>query len=146
MKRFKSIFLVLVIMLLSLGLASNTYARERNGSSRDRDLDYGSRGYRSRRDNSGGWGGPKLNYDGKTSGLGKKLGGIAGAGAGGSIGGAIGGPGGKIAGGLVGEELGSRAGDAWERRANRGAHDKWNNKGRKDRGYGGSWRFSDEID
>jgi len=70
----------------------------------------------------------------------------AGAGAGGSIGGAIGGPGGKIAGGLVGEELGSRAGDAWERRANKGAHDKWNNKGRKDRGYGGGWRFSDEID
>ena len=129
MKRFKSIFLVLVIMLLSLGLASNTYARERNG-----------------RDNNAGSRGPKLNYDGKTSGLGKKLGGIAGAGAGGSIGGAIGGPGGKIAGGLVGEELGSRAGDAWERRANRGAHDKWNNKGRKDRGYGGSWRFSDEID
>ena len=130
-------------MLLSLGLASNTYAGERNGSSRDRDLDYGSRGYRSRRDNSGGWGGPKLNYDGKTSGLGRKLGGIAGAGAGGSIGGAIGGPGGKIAGGLVGEELGSRAGDAWERRTNRSAHDKWNNKGSKGNG---SWRFSDEID
>ena len=144
MKRFKSIFLVLVIMLLSLGLASNTYARERNGSSRDRDCGYGSRGYRNGRDNNGGSRGPKLNYDGKTSGLGRKLGGIAGAG--GSIGGAIGGPGGKIAGGLVGEALGSKAGDAWERRANRGAHDKWNNKGRKDRGYGGGWRFSDEID
>ena len=111
MKRFKSIFLVLVIMLLSLGLASNTYARERNGSSRDRDLDYGSRGYRSRRDNSGGWGSK-----------------------------------GGLAGGYIGGKIGSRAGDAWERRANRGAHDKWNNKGRKDRGYGGGWRFSDEID
>ena len=138
MKRFKSIFLVLVIMLLSLGLASNTYARERNGSSRDRDLDYGSRGYRSRRDNSGGWGGPKLNYDGKTSGLGRELGGIVGGAAGGSKGG--------LAGGYIGGKIGSRAGDAWERRANRGAHDKWNNKGRKDRGYGGGWRFSDEID
>ena len=42
MKRFKSIFLVLVIMLLSLGLASNTYARERDGSSgRDRDFNCG---------------------------------------------------------------------------------------------------------
>ena len=133
MKRLKSIFLVLVIMLLSLGLASNTYARERNGSSRDRDRDYGSRGYRSRRDNSGGWGGPKLNYDGKTSGLGKNLG---------RLGGAKGG----LAGGYIGGKIGSRAGDAWERRANRGAHDKWNNKGRKDRGYGGGWRFSDEID
>lgn len=130
MKRFKSIFLVLVIMLLSLGLASNTYARERNGSSRDRDLDYGSRGYRSRRDNSGGWGGPKLNYDGKTSGLGKNLGRLGG----GALGGALGG------------SYGGGAGDSWERRANRGTHDKWNNKGRKDRGYGGGWRFSDEID
>ena len=33
MKKFKSIFLVLVIMLLSLGLTPNVYARERNGSS-----------------------------------------------------------------------------------------------------------------
>ena len=139
MKRLKSIFLVLVIMLLSLGLASNTYARERAG---ENDREHSSRRSRGGRDNSGG----RLDYDGKTSGLGRKLGGIAGAGAGGSIGGAIGGPGGKITGGLVGEELGSRAGDAWERRANRGAHDKWNNKGRKDRGYGGGWRFSDEID
>ena len=126
-------------MLLSLGLASNTYARERAG---ENDREHSSRRSRGGRDNSGG----RLDYDGKTSGLGRKLGGIAGAGAGGSIGGAIGGPGGKITGGLVGEELGSRAGDAWERRANRGAHDKWNNKGRKDRGYGGGWRFSDEID
>ena len=139
MKKFKSIFLVLVIMLLSLGFTSTTYARERNGSSgRDRDRDYGSRGYRSRRDNSGGWGGPKLNYDGKTSGLGRELGGIVGGAAGGSKGG--------LAGGYIGGKIGSRAGDAWERRANRGAHDKWNNKGRKDRGYGGGWRFSDEID
>ena len=106
-------------MLLSLGLASNTYARERNGSSGI--------------DNSGG----RLDYDRRTFGIGKKLGGIVGAG------GAIGGSGEKIAGGLVGEELGSRAGDAWERRANRSAHDKWNNKGSKGNG---SWRFSDEID
>ena len=125
-------------MLLSLGLASNAYAERENSNSRDRDRDYGSRGYRSRRDNSGGWGGPKLNYDGKTSGLGRELGGIVGGAAGGSKGG--------LAGGYIGGKIGSRAGDAWERRANRGAHDKWNNKGRKDRGYGGGWRFSDEID
>ncbi|ATV07126.1 hypothetical protein CS401_06410 [Fusobacterium vincentii] len=124
--------------MLSLGLASNTYARERNGSSRDRDRDYGSRGYRNGRDNNGGSRGPKLNYDGKTSGLGRELGGIVGGAAGGSKGG--------LAGGYIGGKIGSRAGDAWERRANRGAHDKWNNKGRKDRGYGGGWRFSDEID
>ena len=138
MKRLKSIFLVLVIMLLSLGLTPSVYARERNGSSRDRDLDYGSRGYRNGRDNNGGSRGPKLNYDGKTSGLGRELGGIVGGAAGGSKGG--------LAGGYIGGKIGSRAGDAWERRANRGAHDKWNNKGRKDRGYGGGWRFSDEID
>ena len=124
MKKFKSIFLVLVIMLLSLGFTSTTYARERNGSSgRDRDRDYGSRGYRSRRDNSGGWGGPKLNYDGKTSGLGKNLG--------------------RLGGGALGGALGGKAGDSWERRTNRSAHDKWNNKGSKGNG---SWRFSDEID
>ena len=124
MKKFKSIFLVLVIMLLSLGFTSTTYARERNGSSgRDRNRDYGSRGYRSRRDNSGGWGGPKLNYDGKTSGLGKNLG--------------------RLDGGALGGYLGGKAGDSWERRTNRSAHDKWNNKGSKGNG---SWRFSDEID
>ena len=72
------------------------------------------------------------------SGLGRELGGIVGGAAGGSKGG--------LAGGYIGGKIGSRAGDAWERRANRGAHDKWNNKGRKDRGYGGGWRFSDEID
>ena len=139
MKRFKSIFLVLVIMLLSLGLASNTYARERNGSSRDRDLDYGSRGYRSRRDNSGGWGGPKLNYDGKTSGLGKNLGRLGG----GALGGKYGGRAGSVAGKALGDYLGGKAGDSWERRTNRSAHDKWNNKGSKGNG---NWRFSDEID
>ena len=126
--------------MLSLGVESTTYARERNGSSRDRDKEYTSRGYREkdRSRNSGGWGGPKLNYDGRTSGIGRELGGIVGSAAGGSKGG--------LAGGYIGGKIGSRAGDAWERRANRGAHDKWNNKGRKDRGYGGGWRFSDEID
>ena len=131
MKRFKGIFLVLVIMLLSLGLASNTYARERAG---ENDHEHSSRRSRGGRDNSGG----RLDYDGRTSGLGRELGGIVGSAAGGSKGG--------LAGGYIGGKIGSRAGDAWERRANRGAHDKWNNKGRKDRGYGGSWRFSDEID
>ena len=114
-------------MLLSLGLASNTYARERNGSSRDRDRDYGSRGYRNGRDNNGGSRGPKLNYDGKTSGLGRNLGRLGG----GSLGGALGG------------YLGGKTGDSRERRTNRSAHDKWNNKGSKGNG---SWRFSDEID
>ena len=131
MKRLKSILLVLVIMLLSLGLASNTYARERAG---ENDREHSSRRFRDGRDNSGG----RLDYDGRTSGLGRELGGIVGGAAGGSKGG--------LAGGYIGGKIGSRAGDAWERRANRGAHDKWNNKGRKDRGYGGGWRFSDEID
>ena len=131
MKRLKSIFLVLVIMLLSLGLASNTYARERAG---ENDREHSSRRSRGGRDKSGG----RLDYDGRTSGLGRELGGIVGGAAGGSKGG--------LAGGYIGGKIGSRAGDAWERRANRGAHDKWNNKGRKDRGYGGGWRFSDEID
>ncbi|QYR64316.1 hypothetical protein LDJ91_00510 [Fusobacterium nucleatum] len=131
MKRLKSIFLVLVIMLLSLGLASNTYARERAG---ENNREHSSRRSRDGRDNSGG----RLDYDGRTSGLGRELGGIVGGAAGGSKGG--------LAGGYIGGKIGSRAGDAWERRANRGAHDKWNNKGRKDRGYGGGWRFSDEID
>ena len=97
--------------------------QERNGSSRDRDLDYGSRGYRNGRDNSGGWGGPKLNYDGKTSGLGKNLG--------------------RLDGGALGGYLGGKTGDSRERRTNRSAHDKWNNKGSKGNG---SWGFSDEID
>ena len=131
MKRLKSILLVLVIMLLSLGLTSNTYARERAG---ENNREHSSRRSRDGRDNSGG----RLDYDGRTSGLGRELGGIVGGAAGGSKGG--------LAGGYIGGKIGSRAGDAWERRANRGAHDKWNNKGRKDRGYGGGWRFSDEID
>mgnify|MGYP001505180802 CR=1 FL=1 len=136
MKRLKSIFLVLVIMLLSLGLASNTYARERAG---ENDREHSSRRSRGGRDNSGGRNsGGRLDYDGRTSGLGRELGGIVGGAAGGSKGG--------LAGGYIGGKIGSRAGDAWERRTNRGAHDKWNNKGRKDRGYGGGWRFSDEID
>lgn len=139
MKRFKDIFLVLVIMLLSLGLASNTYARERAG---ENDHEHSSRRSRGGRDNSGG----RLDYDGRTSGLGRELGGILGGAAGGTIGNRIGGSKGGSAGGYIGGKIGSRAGDAWERRANRGAHDKWNNKGRKDRGYGGGWRFSDEID
>ena len=123
-------------MLLSLGLASNTYARERAG---ENDREHSSHRSRGGRDNSGGRNsGGRLDYDGRTSGLGRELGGIVGGAAGGSKGG--------LAGGYIGGKIGSRAGDAWERRTNRGAHDKWNNKGRKDRGYGGSWRFSDEID
>ena len=141
MKRFKGIFLVLVIILLSLGLASNTYARERAG---ENDRDYGSRGRSSsRRERESG---PRLNYDGRTSGIGNRVGGIAGTAAGGTIGSRIGGAKGGLAGGYIGEKIDSRGGDSWERRANRGAHDKWNNKGRKDKGYGGGWRFSDEID
>ena len=66
MKRLKSIFLVLVIMLLSLGLASNTYARERAG---ENDCEHSSRRSRGGRDNSGG----RLDYDGRTSGIGKKI-------------------------------------------------------------------------
>ncbi len=133
MKRFKGIFLVLVIILLSLGLASNTYARERAG---ENDREHSSRGRSSsRREKESG---PRLNYDGRTSGIGNRVGGIAGTAAGGAKGG--------FAGGFIGGELGGKVGDSWERRANKGAHDKWNNKGRKDKEYGGGWRFSDEID
>ncbi|WP_339011266.1 hypothetical protein LDK02_08520 [Fusobacterium animalis] len=130
-------------MLLSLGLASNTYARERAG---ENDRDYGSRGRSSSRRERERESGPRLNYDGRTSGIGNRVGGIAGTAAGGAIGSRIGGSKGGFAGGFIGGELGGKVGDSWERRANRGAHDKWNNKGRKDRGYGGGWRFSDEID
>lgn len=139
MKRFKGFFLFLVIMLLSLGIASTTYARERDGSSReDRDWrNYGSRGYRSRSDYDSGWGGPKLNYDGKTSGIGRELGGYIVGSAGGSIGSHIGGPAGGAAGGIAGAYYGGRAGDAWERRTNRDATDKWNRNGSR----GHSWRF-----
>ena len=139
MKRFKGIFLVLVIILLSLGLASNTYARERAG---ENDREHSSRRSRGGRDNSGG----RLDYDGRTSGLGKNLGRLGGVALGGALGGSYGGGAGAAAGKALGGYLGGKAGDSWERRANRGAHDKWNNKGRKDRGYGGGWRFSDEID
>lgn len=131
MKRFKGFFLFLVIMLLSLGIASTTYARERDGSSReDRDWgNYGSRGYRSRSDYDSGWGGPKLNYDGKTSGIGRELGGFIGSKLGSSSAGVVG--------DYVGGKIGGRAGDAWERRTNIGAHDRWNSKGSRGR----SWRF-----
>ena len=138
MKRFKGFFLFLVIMLLSLGIASTTYARERDGSSRERDGEnYGSRGYRSRSDYDSGWYGPKLNYDGKTSGIGRELGGYIVGSAGGSIGSHIGGPAGGAAGGIAGAYYGGRFGDAWERRANSGAFDKWNRNGRRGR----SWRL-----
>ena len=120
-------------MLCCYWVVSTTYARDRNG---DNERDYGSRGRSSsRREKESG---PRLNYDGRTSGIGNRVGGIAGTAAGGAKGG--------FAGGFIGGELGGKVGDSWERRANRGAHDKWNNKGRKDRGYGGGWRFSDEID
>ena len=126
-------------MLLSLGLASNTYARERAG---ENDREHSSRRSRGGRDKSGG----RLDYDGRTSGIGNRVGGIAGTAAGGTIGSRIGGAKGGLAGGYIDEKIDSRGGDSWERRANRGAHDKWNNKGRNDKGYGGGWRFSDEID
>lgn len=135
MKRFKGFFLFLVIMLLSLGIASTTYARDRNGSGGWEN--YSSRGYRSRRDSDSGWGGPKLDYDGKTSGIGRELGGIVGDVAGAAIGNNFGGPAGGYLGGKFGGKLGERAGDAWERRANRGAFDKWNRNGSRGR----SWRL-----
>lgn len=130
MKRFKGFFLFLVIMLLSLGIASTTYARERDGSREERDWrNYGSRGYRSRSDYDSGWGGPKLNYDGKTSGIGRELGGFIGSKLGGSSAGVVG--------DYVGGKIGGRAGDAWERRTNIGAHDRWNSRGSRGR----SWRL-----
>ena len=136
MKRFKGIFLFLVVILLSLGVGSTTYARERNGSSRN----YTSRGYyeKNRSRNSGGWGGPKLKYDGRTSGIGRDLGGVIGGAAGGAIGSRFGGSKGGLAGGYLGGKIGERAGDAWERRGNKSAYDRWNSRGSK----GHSWRMS----
>ena len=87
---------------------------------------------------SGGWGGPKLNYDGRTSGIGRDLGGVIGDAAGGAIGSRFGGSKGGLAGGYLGGKIGERAGDAWKRRANRGTHDRWNSRGSK----GHSWRMS----
>ena len=100
MKRFKGIFLVLVIILLSLGLASNTYARERAG---ENDREHSSRGRSSsRREKESG---PRLNYDGRTSGIGNRVGGIAGTAAGGTIGSRIGGAKGGLAGGYIDEKI-----------------------------------------
>lgn len=128
--------------MLSLGVGSTTYARERNGSSRNRDKGYTSRGYREkdRSRNSGGWGGPKLNYNGRTSGIGGDLGGVIGGAAGGAIGSRFGGSKGGLAGGYLGGKIGERAGDSWERRGNKSAHDRWNSRGSK--GY--SWRMSND--
>ena len=100
--------------MLSLGVGLTTYARERNGSSRDRDKEYTSRGYREkdRSRNSGGWGGPKLNYDGKTSGLGKNLGRLGGGALGGALGGSYGGGAGSAAGKALGGYLGGKARDS----------------------------------
>ena len=133
-------FLFLVVILLSLGVGSTTYARERNGSSRNRDKEYTSRGYREkdRSRNSGGWGGPKLNYDGRTSGIGKNLGRGVGATVGGAIGSKYGGKTGEIAGRVIGGYAWGKAGDSLERRGNKSAHDRWNSRGSK----GHSWRMS----
>ena len=129
-------FLFLVVILLSLVVGSTTYARERNGSSRNRDKEYTSRGYREkdRSRNSGGWGGPKLNYDGRTSGIEKNLG----RGIGGAVGSKYGGKTGEIAGRAIGGYAGGKAGDSLERRGNKNAHDRWNSRGSK----GHSWRMS----
>ena len=131
-------FLFLVVILLSLGVGSTTYARERNGSSRNRDKEYTSRGYREkdRSRNSGGWGGPKLKYDGRTSGIEKNLG----RGIGGAVGSKYGGKTGEIAGRAIGGYAGGKAGDSLERRGNKNAHDRWNSRGSK----GHSWRMSND--
>ena len=123
MKRFKGFFLFLVIMLLSLGIGSTIYARDRDDDQRfDR---YEREEQREEQRNERGFGGPKLGYDGRTSGIGR------------AIGGYIGGFAGGAAGGFAGAYYGGRAGDAWERRTNRYAHDRWNSRGSR----GHSWRF-----
>lgn len=122
MKRFKGFFLFLVIMLLSLGVTSIAYARDRNGSGgRDNEV----------------WGGPKLSYDGKTSGFGRDMGATIGLVSGASIGGIKAGSIGAAVGGRYGERFGGIFGDKLERYGNKIAHDKWNSKGSKGR----SWRF-----
>lgn len=140
MRRFKGFFLFSVVMLLSLGLASNAYAERENSNDRDRNEHLISRDYRERRD-YGRWDGPKLDYDGKTSGIGRDIGRDIGGAIGGAVGARNGGKAGSYAGRSIGRAVGGRIGDSWERAANHGAHDKWNNKGRNDRGYGGGWRL-----
>ena len=135
MKRFKGFFLFLVIMLLSLGIGSTIYARDRDDDQRfDR---YEREEQREEQRNERGFGGPKLGYDGRTSGIGRELGGYIVGSAGDAIGGYIGGFAGGAAGGFAGAYYGGRAGDAWERRTNRYAHDRWNSRGSR----GHSWRF-----
>ena len=43
-----------------------------------------------------------------------------------------------VVGDYIGGKIGGRVGDAWERRTNRYAHDRWNSRGSK----GHSWRMS----
>lgn len=81
-----------------------------------------SRGGRSSR-NSNRTKSDSLKNDGRTSGIGRE------------IGGAIGGH----FGGIAGEHIGRNIGDRLEKNGNRHAHDKWNSRGRK--GHSG-WRFS----
>lgn len=132
MKRFKGFFLILVIILL-VGLSSNAFAG-RNGGGRDdnwgRSLSRSNRARAGRDKNSGGFGGPKLGYDGKTSGFGSRVGGHLGGLAGGAIGGKFGGGFGMAGGSIAGSEIGSKAGNKLERNGNRIAHDKWNSRGR----------------
>ena len=123
MKRFKGFFLFLVIMLLSLGIGSTIYARDRDDDQRF------DRYEREEQRNERGFGGPKLGYDGRTSGIGRELGGFMGS--------KLGGHSAGLAGDYFGGKIGGRAGDAWERRTNRYAHDRWNSRGSR----GHSWRF-----
>ena len=118
MKKYKSLVLFLIVVL-SLGISSNIYGRERNGSSgrerEDRGYGYGSRGDRDRKSGKERNYGSRLEYDGKTTGIGR------------GVGSAIGGRYGRETGSRVGGELGDRL----ERQSNRMTHDRWNDRGRK---------------
>lgn len=141
MRKFK-VFFLLTVFILSFGLTSNVYARERNGSKRE-EKEYISRGCRNKRKKEKNYG-PRLDYDGKTSGIGSKIGGHLGGLVGGTLGAKYGGTRGMIGGSIAGGEIGSKIGDRLESHGNRHAHNKWNSRGRK--GHSG-WRFSlDEVD
>lgn len=107
--RWKSLFMI-SLFALSLGnlniAEAAKFGKNKNRSSSDR-----------------------LKYDGKTSGIGKE------------IGGAIG----DKFGGRIGGKVGEKIGDKLEKKGNERAHDKWNNRDRR----GTSWRVSllpDDLD
>ncbi|MDY2573553.1 MAG: hypothetical protein SOW67_05680 [Fusobacterium necrophorum] len=119
--------LIVLTLLFTLFFNSSILeAKERTGERSDRtsSLAHSNKKERERRE--------KLEYDGKTWGLGKTIGGGIGGGIGGYAGSKFKSPIEKSFGGFAGAEIGSRIGgrlgDRWERRTNQYSHDRWNNR------------------